>query len=399
MSRMKLKRYQFNSLPFVTIVDDVDCPVDPYVSCYLNGPLSGKAANTRVRHANELLFVLSHFVENKIDLPARFASSEFITELEYMQFYDKCCFQKGMLEESSVALFPSINDKRLRNIIAANQRCVAKVKNETLQGRIRRLRQFASWLFEQFHDAYSLDEATHQRFIKLVAKIKIDENSLGRNRTDEVGDPESSVIPDAIFAQMLEMVRPSSPNNPFKASKIRNYLIVNLLMQSGIRRGAMAKLKISDFHFYGFYDQISIYRSGNDPTETRLEKAKQKTKAHLATIHPNLMRQIQFYIDHVRSEIPNTAGHDFVFISEKDSKGTLGLELSLKTINAIFQKLSDALGFHVHPHKLRHKWNETAYSDEIGHRFQSNVGHFLQRKRCHSVHSKPSQSFRSMVGH
>ena len=41
----------------------------------------------------------------------------------------------------------------------------------------------------------------------------------------------------------------------------------------------------------------------------------------------------------------------------------------------------------------------TAYSDEICHRFQSNVGHFLQRKRCHSVHSKPSQSFRSMVGH
>ncbi len=40
-----------------------------------------------------------------------------------------------------------------------------------------------------------------------------------------------------------------------------------------------------------------------------------------------------------------------------------------------------------------------AYSDEICHRFQSNVGHFLQRKRCHSVHSKPSQSFRSMVGH
>ncbi|MCB2527402.1 hypothetical protein KQ738_18295, partial [Listeria monocytogenes] len=40
------------------------------------------------------------------------------------------------------------------------------------------------------------------------------------------------------------------------------------------------------------------------------------------------------------------------------STGTAGLPLSLKAINAIFQKLSSVLGFHVHPHILRHKWNE-----------------------------------------
>ncbi|RFP99204.1 site-specific integrase, partial [Pseudomonas aeruginosa] len=48
---MRVKRYQFNSLPFVSIVDEADCPIDPYVSCYLNGALSAKSANTRFRYA------------------------------------------------------------------------------------------------------------------------------------------------------------------------------------------------------------------------------------------------------------------------------------------------------------------------------------------------------------
>lgn len=356
---MRLKRYQYNSVPFVAIVDDADCPVDPYVSCYLNGPLSRKAANTTFRYANELLFVLRYFAEKKIDLPARVASGKLITQWEYMQFYDSCCFQKVTPEESSVALFLNINDKHLRNVISANKRGNKKVASETFQGRIRRFRQFLSWLFERFHDVQSVDEITYDRFIKLDSKIKLDEESLGRNRTQDVGDPEESVIPDATFAKFLEMILPSSPNNPFKASRIRNYLIVSLLIQSGIRRGALAKSKISDFHFHGSFDRISIYRSGNDPTDTRLEKPKQKTKSHLATIDPILMEQIKFYIDHIRSTFHQSQLHDFVFVSEMDSKDTIGRPLSLKTINAIFQKLSKALGFHVHPHLLRHKWNET----------------------------------------
>ncbi|MNE32043.1 Tyrosine recombinase XerC [compost metagenome] len=128
----------------------------------------------------------------------------------------------------------------------------------------------------------------------------------------------------------------------------------------------MGKLKISDFNFYGTFDQISIYRSGNDSTDPRAEKPNQKTKAHLATIVKNIMHQVKFYIDHIRTEFTRAQYHDFLFVSENDSKGTAGLPLSLKSINSIFQKISTALGVHVHPHMLRHKWNEMF--DEKGER-------------------------------
>ncbi|HBO1343766.1 TPA: site-specific integrase [Pseudomonas aeruginosa] len=355
---MKVKRYQFNSLPFVSIVDDVDCPIDPYVSCYLNGQLSAKSANTRLRYANELLFMLQYFLEKNIDLPARVESGQFISHREYMQFYDRCCLSKSINDESLNIKFLDINDKQLRNIIVANQKGMAKVSNETLQGRVRRLRKFLLWLFDQFHEVQDVDKKTNKKFNGLIHKIKLDEDALGKNGTQQVGDPEESVIPDDVFVKFLEMLIPSSPNNPFKASKVRNYLIVNLLVQGGIRRGALAKLKVSDFLFWGGYDQISIYRSGNDPTDPRAEKPDQKTKAHFATVDPSLMKKVEFYIDNIRAVFPRAKFHDFVFVSENDSKGTAGQPLSLKAINAIFQKLSRALGFHVHPHLLRHKWNE-----------------------------------------
>lgn len=64
---MKLKRYQVDNIPFVAIVDDSDCPADPYVSAYLS-TLSGQSFNTQLRKANELVFVLGHFSKKGIDL-------------------------------------------------------------------------------------------------------------------------------------------------------------------------------------------------------------------------------------------------------------------------------------------------------------------------------------------
>ena len=109
---------------------------------------------------------------------------------------------------------------------------------------------------------------------------------------------------------------------------------------------------------HGTSDQIKIYRSSIDPTDTRIDRPNQKSKAHLATVHTSLMEQMKHYINHIRSEIPGTHAHDFIFVSEKDSRGTIGQPLSLKSINTIFKIISKVLGFHLHPHLLRHKWNE-----------------------------------------
>jgi integrase len=242
--------------------------------------------------------------------------------------------------------------------MAANLRINNRVQPETISGRIRALRKLIEWLFKKFHYNNSTDNSALQKYEQLMARIKLNEEDLGRNKNTKVRDIEESLIPDNVYHKLLEMILPSSPNNPFKSSKIRNYLIVSLFIQSGIRRGALAKIKISDCRFYGTYDEIHIYRSGTDPTDARNDVPNQKTKDHLSVVDKRLMEQIKFYIDHIRIGFNQSASHDFIFVSEKNSRGTAGLPLSLKSLNGIFEKLSESLDYRIHPHMLRHKWNE-----------------------------------------
>lgn len=340
-------------------MDEFDCPACPYASAYLS-TLTGQAFNTQVRKAAELLFVLDHFQKKGINLVERMESGKLITQREYFQFQLASASKKssGSGSDKSAVVFLGVSDKLLRNALSANEQQLSCVQNETQAGRLRRLRQYLDLLYSHFHDAHGIDPEIAERYEKLRAGIKMDEDSLGKNRSQGVADPTESSIPDDVFVRMLEIILPSSPHNPFKGSKIRNYLIVSIFTRSGIRRGALAKLKISDLMLHGTSDQIRIYRSGIDPTDTRLDKPNQKSKAHLATLPPSLMGQIKHYVNHVRSEIPGSHGHDFIFVSEKNSRGTLGHPLSLKSLNSIFAVLSNALGFHIHPHLLRHKWNE-----------------------------------------
>lgn len=356
---MKLKKYEFNHIPWVALVDEFDCPACPYASAYLS-TLAGQAFNTQLRKANELLFVLDYFKKRGVSLVDRVRSGKLITESEYSQFWNASASKKasGDFSEASVVVL-GVSDKFLRNAMSANVNQRNCVQSETKAGRVRRLRKYLEMLYEHFHDAYSVDPALAGRYEKLTAKIKLDENSIGRNKARPTVASTDSSIPDEVFCRMLEMIHPSSPNNPFKGSRIRNYLMVSTLCDTGIRRGALAKMKISDLMLHGTFDQIRIYKTGIDQTESRREKGNQKTpNAHYAHIHQKLMHQIKFYIDHVRFQIPGTDKHDFIFVSEKNSRGTLGVELSLKSINGIFNVISESLGFHVHPHLLRHKWNE-----------------------------------------
>jgi integrase len=354
---MKIQRYLYNALEFVALVDDSQCPVDPYVSCYLNGPLAGSSPNTRVRYANELLFVLRYFNAKGISMPDRVASGTLFSSGEYHEFYDRCLL-KGDPQKTGVIDFKYFESKQLRNAMVASQRSMAKASNGTVQGRIRRFRCFLEWLYRQAHDSFDVAGDVKERYLRLTAEIKLNEKRLGKNENRHVASPSMSVIPDSTFIKLLSVTHPSSPQNPFKRSKLRNYIIVNMLANSGIRRGALAKLKISDLIYQGSADQISIYRSRNDPSDPRLERPNQKTKAHLSTVGSDIMIHTKFYIDHVRALFPEAIKHDYLFVSESGSKRTAGHPLSLKSINSLFRKISKTLGFHISPHTLRHKWNE-----------------------------------------
>ncbi|WP_213194619.1 site-specific integrase [Desulfuromonas sp. AOP6] len=354
-----MKRYKWNKKTFFAIVDKFSCPVDPYASVYLN-TLTHFRLSTQSRYGGELLFALKYFNSKGIDLTERAVSGKLLTMSEYTSYYEHSAKNAGhSSNEKVVPLFANSEDKSLRNILASNTFLISKVSNGTHRGRIHRLRMYLNWLFEQFHDPISVRQNIEDQLNKLTMKMIADEQSLRSKEDQQTRHPEDDAIPPEIFCKMLEVIRPISPNNPFtERNRLRNYLIVSIFLDTGIRRGALAKLKCSDLRSDQSGSSLWIYPHHDDSSDPRHERPNQKTKSHLANLKPELMDTLLFYIEHVRNEVPGALNHDFIFVSESNSRGTQGQPLAAKSINDMFLTLSKVLNHRLHPHLLRHMWND-----------------------------------------
>ncbi|MBV5340818.1 MAG: site-specific integrase [Deltaproteobacteria bacterium] len=362
-----MKRYKWSKKTFFAIVDKSSCPVDPYASVYLNTLIKYKLS-TQSRYGGELLFVLKYFHSKGIDLTERVASGKLLTMSEYISYYEHSAKNAGYSRnEKVVPLFANTEDKSFRNILAANTFLASKVSNDTQRGRIHRLRKYLTCLFEQFYDPISVSTHLEDKLNKLTKKMIIDEHSLNSEENQETRHPEDDAIPPKIFCKMLEAILPSSPNNPFtERNRVRNYLIVSILLDTGIRRGALAKLKVSDLRSDQSGSSLWIYSNHDDPSDPRLERPNQKTKSHLANLKFKLMEDLLFYIEHARNEVPGALNHDFVFVSESNARGTRGQPLAAKSVNEVLFTLSQVLNHRLYPHLLRHMWNDI-FDDNADH--------------------------------
>ncbi|CAK2574276.1 Site-specific integrase [Vibrio crassostreae] len=360
-----------NGYSFPLIIRSGVFPACLYLNAYLNGnhnsPLStGKkktsyqapAFHTLKKYSYELKFLYCYFIGQGIDLVERVSSGEFLSRQEVDGFVRACKLyaDKNTVNESIIV---AISDKRIRDAIHATSSSQPQVSTHTLRQRLIRLRSYIEYLYVCHHyDQKPTD--TQAKVDNQLNKFKLYINtfiSCTRENKSVVKDAFESVIPSDKFFHLLEIIKESSPKNPFKSSKLRNQIIMQTLTITGVRVGAVLKLKISDLIDDWDNPRFLLTRTPNDPTDPRIERPSNKTKAISVSISSGLMKLIKLYIQTVRAEKHASREHDFVFISEKGT--TSGLPLTYKSIHKIVEKCGESVGIKLHPHKLRHKWNET----------------------------------------
>ena len=157
---------------------------------------------------------------------------------------------------------------------------------------------------------------------------------------------------DRLFA----VIDPSSPDNPFRSETVRyrNLAVVACLDESGMRRGELSGLKIPDIDFGKL--TITIHRRAPDPRDPRQEKPKTKTGARPVPIRPELADILFAYLSVWRRAEPAARMHGYVFVSHGGRRP--GAPLSPRSVGKIFDSLECVLGFRLHPHMLRHTWND-----------------------------------------
>lgn len=155
--------------------------------------------------------------------------------------------------------------------------------------------------------------------------------------------------------RLLNVVHPDSPENPWKRGvvRLRNWLIVVLLLATGMRRGELLGLQVEDLH--SSQPKLRIIRRADAPEDPRTIQPNAKTNDREIELTPAIMRALWSYINKERRSIRAARTIPQVFVSDE------GDALSQSSIDKLFAQLREAcpgMPVTLTSHVMRHTWNE-----------------------------------------
>lgn len=155
---------------------------------------------------------------------------------------------------------------------------------------------------------------------------------------------------------MLEIMHPESAENPFanEPLKLRNYIILLLGLDMGLRRSEMLLIKLGDIRWHS--RELSVVNLESEEIDPRILAPQFKTHERILEMGDDLIFALKKYVDTYRVFMrgPSTAKkHPFLLVSHRRNDGR---PLSIKALDGILPRVGRVVPelAHIHPHVLRH---------------------------------------------
>ena len=202
-------------------------------------------------------------------------------------------------------------------------------------------------------------------------------------------------LTESQIIEVMDVIRPDSPRNPWRNMSVRyrNELIFNFYNSVGCRRGELMKVRINTDN--NSSDVITNEKNGRkylrirasvDKEDDRTIRPEGKTKGRLVPMDSRLTAMYENYLINHR---PNAKGSEhikYLFVTH-NHRTKMNSPLSLAQVNKIFRQVSEVVGYRVHPHALRHSWND---------RFSESSDELIEQNRTTDVKSESDR--RKLMG-
>lgn len=290
--------------------------------------------------------LLSFCEERSIDLTARFLKRKFflLGEMDAIRDYCQQNFGKRLIEspQNVRAITSKVKQKPTRKTGLANEYM-----------RLSHIAKYVEWLA-----TILLEDGADRETTLNIAKMKKGFESRrpsGKGR-NQVGR-EKGLSKEQEIA-LFEAVRPGSERNPFEdeATQVRNQLMIMLLFHLGIRSGELLNLRVSDVDWSS--NQIVIARRADEKKDPRRRQPLVKTLDRRLPLKDTLVQAMHNYVIHFRRKVLGAKKHDYLLVTHK-SGPTQGQPVSRSTLIKVINTVAavDASLVNLHPHELRHTWN------------------------------------------
>lgn len=314
-----------------------------YPNLYITLELSGRALETTKKYLEHLAVFEEFLAFSSIDLISRLEQrpkSQYLTDTELSSFVSDAGFSKETLalKYAGMRLHPSA------------YKSVGKVH---ARQRIEAVRDYLAFLYDKLGDLSTRFEAVDDVKRRINRKIKAASPAWKKTRIDEMKGLTSQER-----TRLLEIMHPDSADNPFsdEAIRQRNYIILLLGLDMGLRRSEMLLIKTSDIHWHS--RQLAVVNLKDESLDPRSMAPQFKTNERMLRMTDDLYDAINEYESKYRSRKPHRGAslskkHPFLLVAHKRNEGG---PLTIKAVDGVLSKvrrIAPELA-HVHPHILRH---------------------------------------------
>jgi integrase len=314
-----------------------------YPNLYITMEHSGRALDTTKKYLEHLVVLEEFLAFSSIDLISRLEQrphSQYLTDSELSRFVSDSGFSKETLtmKYAGMRLHPTA------------YKSVGKVH---AQQRIEAVRDYVAFLYDKLGDHSTRYAAVDDLKNRINRKIKAARPGWRETRLDEMKG-----LTTQERDRLLEVLDPDSPINPFAdpAIRLRNYIILLLGLDMGLRRSEMLLIKTSDIHWHS--RQLAVVNLEDESLDPRTMAPQFKTNERMLQMTDDLYDAIKDYEEKYRQRKPRSGAsqarrHPFLLVAHKRNEGG---PLTIKAVDGILprvRKIAPEVG-HVTPHILRH---------------------------------------------
>ena len=320
----------------------------------------GRAANTIHGVCSALAVLYRELAGSGVDLLSRLRAGRFLsaTELNRVaaatQFRADDPYSEETHTRQNVVNLRSVHPRaRVTKAVGPKP-----VDTETQGNRIRYIAHFLTFFAD--YVATELDVAAGDR-LRMAAKREVEAFRASAPRKggrSKVGARQG--LSQEEQDRVIDLVRPGSPNNPWARgyTQQRNFIMVAVLLATGMRRGELLGLQIKDVG--QSTPTLKVLRRADAVEDRRGIQPNTKTGDRILELHPTLMRRLWSYINEARYSIRTARKHPFIFVADD------GNPLSLASMDKLFKAIREAcpgLSVRLTSHVMRHTWNDR-FSEE-----------------------------------
>lgn len=312
-----------------------------YPNLYVTLEQSRRALNTQQKYLEHIGLFEDFLKFESIDLVARLEErpkSRYLTDDEISRFVADAALNKSTLAKKFAGI----------RVLAT---AYSTVGSTHAQQRLEAVRDYTIFLYDKLGEEATRGAAIDDIVSRLNRKIKAVKPSWKKTSNNDIKG-----LSTAERDRLLEIMHPESATNPFanKAIKIRNYIILLLGIDMGLRRSEMLLIKIGDIRWHS--RELSVINLKNEEIDPRTLAPQFKTHERILEMGDDLAWALKQYIDSYRISNQQTSEakkHPFLLVSHRRNEGK---PLSVKALDGILPRVGKAVPelAHVHPHVLRH---------------------------------------------